>query len=49
MKQSVRGGEGHAVIAADVVGQSALLKQPFKHGEGTCSTEVGGRRKAALP
>ena len=27
------GGEGHAVIAADVRRQAAILKKPLKHGE----------------
>src|SRR5580700_11127423 len=33
MEQSVSRSEGHTVIAADVGGQSALLKKPFKHGK----------------
>jgi hypothetical protein len=33
IEQGVRGSERHTVIAADVGGQAALLKQPFKHSE----------------
>src|SRR5579862_9795759 len=33
VKQSVRGSEGHTVIAADVGGQATLLKKSFKHSE----------------
>src|SRR6266581_1758019 len=42
IKQGVRGSEGHAVIAADVGGQAALLKKPLKHSE---SVVFPGRRK----
>src|SRR5256885_16181497 len=33
IKQGVRGSEGHAVIAADVGWQAALLKKRLKHRE----------------
>src|SRR5260370_6939165 len=33
VEESVRGGERNGVVAADVGGQAALLKKPFKHGE----------------
>src|SRR5437879_6309009 len=42
IKQGVRGSEGHAVIAADVGWQAALLKKPLKHSE---SVVFPGRRK----
>jgi hypothetical protein len=31
VEESVSGGERNAVVAADVGGQTALLKEPFKH------------------
>src|SRR5215831_16750841 len=38
IKQGMGGSEGHAVIAADVGRQAALLKKPLKHSEisGAC-------------
>ena len=42
IEQSVRGSEGHTVVAADVGGQATLLKKPLKHGE---SEVFSGRRK----
>jgi hypothetical protein len=33
VEQSMRRGEGHAIIAANVGRQAALLKQPFKRGK----------------
>ena len=33
VEQSVRGSEGHAVVAADIGGQAALLKKPLKYSE----------------
>ena len=46
MEQSMGGGEGHAIIAADVAGQAAILKQPFKHGKSVVFAG-GGERFAA--
>ena len=34
VKQGVRRSERHAIIAADVGGQAALAKKPFKHSKG---------------
>ena len=45
MKQGVRGSEGHAVIAADVGGQAALLKKPLKHSKSVVFS--GGRKRLA--
>src|SRR5260370_36424237 len=42
INQGVPGSEGHAVIAADVGGQAALLKKPLKH---SASVVFPGRRK----
>ncbi len=42
VKQGVSGSEGHAVIAADVGGQAALLKKPFKHSKSVLF--AGGRK-----
>src|ERR1700733_1596684 len=42
VEQSVRGSEGHTVIAADVGGQATLLKKPLKHSE---SVLFFGRRQ----
>ena len=42
IKQGVSGSEGHTVIAADVGGQTTLLKKPLKHSE---SILFSGRRK----
>src|SRR5487761_104517 len=33
VEQGVRGGEGHAIITANVGGHAALFTKPFKHGE----------------
>src|SRR3984893_8755480 len=33
VEQSVGGSKGHAIVAADVGRQAALLKKPFKHGK----------------
>ena len=33
LEQGMGGSEGHAVIAADVGRQGALLKKPLKHGK----------------
>ena len=38
----MRGSEGHAVIAADVGRQAALLKKPLKHGKSVLF--FGGRK-----
>jgi len=46
VEQSMRGGEGHSVITANVGGQTALLKQPFKRGESVVFAG-GGQRFAA--
>ena len=43
IKQRMRGSEGHAVIAADVGRQAALLKKPLKHSKSVVFT---GRRKS---
>ena len=43
VKQGVSGSEGHAVIAADVGGQAALLKKPLK---GSKSVVFAGGRKS---
>src|SRR3984893_860423 len=43
VEQGVSGSEGHTVIAADVGGQAALLKKPFKHSE---SVVFSGREKS---
>ena len=45
MKQSVSGSEGHAVVAADVGGQAALLKPPLKHSKSVVF--AGGRESFA--
>src|SRR6202162_599066 len=42
VEQRMCGSERHTVIAADVGGQSALLKKPLKHSE---SVLFPGRRK----
>src|ERR1700683_1349160 len=42
VEQGVGGSEGHTVITADVGGQAALLKKPFKHGESVVF--LGGRQ-----
>src|SRR5260370_36292822 len=42
VKKGVSGSEGHAVIAADVGGQAALLKKPFKHSKSVLF--AGGRK-----
>src|SRR2546430_493778 len=42
VKQGMGGSEGHAVVAADVGRQAALLKKPLKHSE---SIVFPGRRK----
>ena len=42
IEQGVSRSEGHAVIAADVGGQAAFPKKPFKYGESEVSL---GRRK----
>src|ERR1700739_2938104 len=43
VKQGMGGSEGHAVVAADVGRQAALLKKPLKHSE---SIVFPGRRKS---
>src|SRR6266480_662863 len=43
VEQGMRGSEGHAVIAADVGGQAALLKKPLKHSK---SVVFAGRRES---
>ena len=45
VEQSVGGSEGHAVVAADVGGQAALLKKPLKHSKSVIFS--GGRKRFA--
>ena len=45
VEQRVCGSEGHAVVAADVGGQAALLKKPLKHGKSVVF--FGGRERLA--
>ena len=47
VEQGVGRSEGHAVIAADVGGQTTLFKKPLKHGESVVSFE-GRERLAGL-
>src|SRR5258706_6569619 len=51
VEQCVSGSEGHTVIAADVGGQAALLKKPFKHSERVVFSGRGksfaGKKKTA--
>jgi hypothetical protein len=42
VEQGVGGSKGDAVVAADVGGQAALLKKPFKYGK---SVVFSGRRE----
>ena len=41
VEQSVRGSEGHTVIAADVGGQAALFKKSLKHSESVIFSRRG--------
>ena len=43
--QRVRGGEGHAVVRADGVGEPVLLKRALEDGEGVAF--LGGRERLA--
>jgi len=46
VEESVSGSERNTVIAADVGGQAALLKKPFKHGESVVF--FGGREASQV-
>src|SRR4029077_8128923 len=43
VEQSVRGSEGHTVITANVGGQGALAKKPFKYGKSILLPSRGKR------